>query len=69
MLLEVIGPELQSVYDDRQIEVEIVDMHFGTGPDSQSATDLDPYVLDDHLCEIEACHRASKSIFFIVSFQ
>ncbi|XP_055622084.1 protein qui-1 isoform X3 [Toxorhynchites rutilus septentrionalis] len=64
LLLEVIGPDLQSVYDDRQIEVEIVDIHFGTGSD-YTTVDLDPYVLEDHLCEIETCHRVSKSVFFM----
>ncbi|XP_055527282.1 protein qui-1 isoform X1 [Wyeomyia smithii] len=65
LLLEVIGPDLQSVYDDRQIEVEIVDIHFGTGSES-TVVELDPYVLDDHLSEIETCHRVSKSVFCIV---
>ncbi|XP_062708711.1 protein qui-1 [Aedes albopictus] len=65
LLLEVIGPDLQSVYDDRQIEVEIVDIHFGTGSGC-TVVDLDPYVLDDHLYEIETCHRVSKSVFLIV---
>ncbi|KFB46917.1 AGAP004827-PA-like protein [Anopheles sinensis] len=65
-LLEVIGPDLQSLYDDRQIEVEIVDIHFGTGCDGLTAVDLDPYVLDDHLEEIETCHAVSKSVFLIV---
>lgn len=86
VLLEVIGPELQSIYDDKQIEVckasndiryhykvafvfvqiEIVDMHFGTGL-THTTVDLDPYVLFDHLREIRACYRASRSTFFIVS--
>ncbi|XP_058122559.1 protein qui-1 [Anopheles ziemanni] len=66
LLLEVIGPDLQSLYDDRQIEVEIVDIHFGTGGDGWTAVDLDPYVLDDHLEEIETCHAVSKSVFLIV---
>ncbi|XP_055611687.1 protein qui-1 isoform X2 [Uranotaenia lowii] len=65
LLLEVIGPDLQSVYDDRQIEVEIVDVHFGTGSDC-TAVDLDPYVLADHLEEIETCHRVSKSVFLVI---
>ncbi|EDS35482.1 conserved hypothetical protein [Culex quinquefasciatus] len=65
-LLEVIGPDLQSVYDDRQIEVEFVDIHFGTGSNEHGLVDLDPYVLDDHLHEIETCHRVSKSVFLIV---
>lgn len=67
ILLEIIGPELQTVFDDRQIEVEFVDMHFGTGPNSIIApSELDPYILDDHLSEVITCHRVSKSIFFIV---
>ncbi|XP_058061583.1 protein qui-1 [Anopheles bellator] len=66
LLLEVIGPDLQSLYDDRQIEVEIVDIHFGTGSDGLTAVDLDPYVLEDHLDEIETCQSVSKSIFLIV---
>lgn len=47
----------------------MVDMHFGTGPDNMDAVvDLDPYILDEHLKEIEICSKVSKSIFFIVSF-
>lgn len=43
-------------------------MHFGTGPDEmETMSELDPYVIDDHLQEIEICSRVSKSIFFIVS--
>lgn len=66
MLLEVIGPEIQILYDDRQIEIELVDMHFGTGPES-TAVDLNPNTLKDHLYEINCCRRDSKSVFFIVS--
>ncbi|XP_053677511.1 protein qui-1 [Anopheles nili] len=66
LLLEVIGPDLQSLYDDRQLEVEIVDIHFGTGSDELTAVDLDPYVVEDHLQEIETCHSVSKSVFLIV---
>ncbi|ETN64158.1 hypothetical protein AND_004106 [Anopheles darlingi] len=66
VLLEVIGPDLQSLYDDRQIEVELVDIHFGTGCDGLTAVDLDPYVLEDHLEEIETCRTVSKSVFLIV---
>lgn len=68
ILLEIIGPELQTVFDDRQIEVEFVDMHFGTGPNSIiQSSEIDPFILEDHLTEIVTCHRVSKSIFFIVS--
>lgn len=42
-------------------------MHFGTGPYQSTLTDVDPYVLDDHLAEIEVCARISKSVFFLVS--
>lgn len=42
-------------------------MHFGTGPDPDALTDMDPYILDEHLTEIEICSRFSKSIFFLVS--
>lgn len=66
MLLEVLGPELQTLYDDRQIELEFVDLHFGTGP-SESAVDVHPNRLADHLSEIACCKRESKSVFFIVS--
>lgn len=66
MLLEVVGPELQTLYDDRQIELEIVDVHFGTGP-NESAVDVDPRLLADHLSEVSSCKRESKSVFFIVS--
>lgn len=41
-------------------------MHFGSGI-NYSTVDLDPYVLHDHLTEIQTCHRVSRSIFFIVS--
>lgn len=47
-------------------QIELVDMHFGTGL-SHTTIDLDPYVLYDHLSEIRSCYRASRSIFFIVS--
>lgn len=51
------------------LQVEIIDMHFGTGPEEmETMSELDPYVIDDHLQEIEICSRVSKSVFFIVSF-
>ncbi|TMW43524.1 hypothetical protein DOY81_011396 [Sarcophaga bullata] len=65
MLLELVGPELQSLYDDRQIEIEIVDMHFGTGSLNISEVDRDPYILQDYLHEIETCAQYSKSVFFM----
>ncbi|XP_034478202.1 NACHT domain- and WD repeat-containing protein 1 [Drosophila innubila] len=65
MLLELVGPELQSLYDDRQIELEIVDMHFGTGVLDVSLVERDPYMLLDFLHEIDTCHAHSKSVFFL----
>lgn len=47
----------------------MVDMHFGTGPDNMDAVvDLDPYILQEHLKEIEICSKVSKSVYFIVSW-
>ncbi|XP_073845418.1 protein qui-1 isoform X1 [Musca autumnalis] len=65
MLLELVGPELQSMYDDRQIEIEFVDMHFGTGSLDITQVEKDPYILQDYLHEIETCHQNSKSVFFL----
>ncbi|XP_037926913.1 NACHT domain- and WD repeat-containing protein 1 isoform X3 [Hermetia illucens] len=65
MILEMIGPELQALYDDRQVEIELIDMHFGTGPDDISMVELNPCIMDDYLYEIERCDKDSKSIFFI----
>ncbi|KNC26192.1 hypothetical protein FF38_13062, partial [Lucilia cuprina] len=65
MLLELVGPELQSLYDDRQIEIEIVDMHFGTGSLDITEVEKDPYILQDYLHEIETCAQYSKSVFFM----
>ncbi|KAH8371371.1 hypothetical protein KR093_007089 [Drosophila rubida] len=65
MLLELVGPELQTLYDDRQIELEIVDMHFGTGALDVSLLERDPYMLLDCLHEIDTCHAHSKSVFFM----
>lgn len=47
-------------------QIELVDIHFGTGI-SHTTVDLDPYVVYDHLNEIRACQRTSRSVFFIVS--
>ncbi|EDW85717.1 uncharacterized protein Dwil_GK23222 [Drosophila willistoni] len=65
MLLELVGPELQSLYDDRQIELEFVDMHFGTGPLEVNQLERDPYLLEDYLHEIDICHAHTKSVFFL----
>ncbi|KRF80475.1 uncharacterized protein Dvir_GJ22444, isoform E [Drosophila virilis] len=65
MLLELVGPELQTLYDDRQIELEIVDMHFGTGALDVTLLERDPYMQQDLLHEIDTCHAHSKSVFFL----
>ncbi|XP_016940916.3 protein qui-1 isoform X1 [Drosophila suzukii] len=66
MLLELVGPELQSLYDDRQIELEFVDMHFGTGDLEVNQLERDPYLIHDYLHEIDTCHAHTKSVFFMV---
>ncbi|XP_032571228.1 NACHT domain- and WD repeat-containing protein 1 isoform X1 [Drosophila sechellia] len=66
MLLELVGPELQSLYDDRQIELEFVDMHFGTGDLEVHQLERDPYLIHDYLHEIDTCHAHTKSVFFMV---
>lgn len=81
--MEVIGPELQSIYDDRQIEVrhetfarqiyslfnpQIEFVDMHFGTGlTHTSIDLDPYVLYDHLHEIRTCFRVSRSACFIVS--
>nr|XP_043066337.1 uncharacterized protein LOC108122468 isoform X3 [Drosophila bipectinata] len=66
MLLELVGPELQTLYDDRQIELEFVDMHFGTGCLEVNQLERDPYMIHDYLHEIDICHAHTKSVFFMV---
>lgn len=45
-------------------QVELVDMHFGTGSDTLQ----DPYRFADQLAEIHHCHQVSRGCFFMVSF-
>lgn len=45
-------------------QVELVDMHFGTGSDTLQ----DPYRFADQLAEIRHCHQVSRGCFFMVSF-
>lgn len=49
------------------LQIEFVDMHFGTGT-THTTIDLDPYVIFDHLSEIKNCSKASRSVFFIVRY-
>ncbi|XP_069684220.1 protein qui-1 [Periplaneta americana] len=60
-LLEVVGPELQSQYDQLGLEVELVDMHYGTEADPA----YDAPLFEDHLHEIRECHRVSRGCFFL----
>lgn len=47
------------------MQLEIVDMHFGTGALEVTQLDRDPYMLADYLHEIDTCHAHSKSVFFL----
>lgn len=61
---------IQSHYfaiDSRGAQIEFVDMHFGSGPSARCQSEFDPYIVDDHLREIQVCSKVSKSVFFIVS--
>ncbi|XP_011694905.1 PREDICTED: uncharacterized protein LOC105454173 [Wasmannia auropunctata] len=61
-LLEVVGPELQSIYDDMGIEVLLVDMQYGAGDDP----DADPHLAEYFLEEISASHRHSRGCFLLL---
>ncbi|XP_068081226.1 protein qui-1 [Anabrus simplex] len=60
-LLEVVGPDLQSQYDNIGLEVELVDMHYGSAVDAA----YDAPLFQDHLHEIRECHRVSRGCFFL----
>ncbi|XP_034933773.1 NACHT domain- and WD repeat-containing protein 1 [Chelonus insularis] len=62
LLLESIGPELQSIYDDMGIEVLLVDMQYGTSRNPDS----DPHLAELFLEEINASHRHSRGCFFLL---
>ncbi|KAK6620990.1 hypothetical protein RUM43_011293 [Polyplax serrata] len=61
-LLETVGPDLHSQLDALGIEVEMADIHYGTGYDS--AFDVD--ILKCHLSEIDHCFQISRGCFFMV---
>jgi hypothetical protein len=61
LLLEYVGPELQTIFDEQKIEVELVDMHFGA---SEKDT-FDAKLFEDHLNEIRMCHKLSRGCFFL----
>ncbi|XP_037299409.1 uncharacterized protein LOC115450836 [Manduca sexta] len=60
-ILEMVGPELQSTYDDRYIEIEFVDMHYGT----DGGDETNPALLRYHLDEIRCCNQTSKAGYFL----
>ncbi|XP_048484798.1 protein qui-1 [Plutella xylostella] len=60
-ILELVGPELQATYDDRYIEIEFVDMHYGT----DGGDETNPALLRHHLNELRCCHRTSKAGYFL----
>ncbi|XP_076262611.1 NACHT domain- and WD repeat-containing protein 1 isoform X1 [Rhynchophorus ferrugineus] len=61
ILLENIGPELHSVFEDHHIEIELVDMHYGA--DNKEL--YDPWTFQDHLHDIRNCHKVSRGCFFL----
>lgn len=60
-ILEMVGPELQSTYDDRYIEIEFVDMHYGT----DGGDETNPALLRHYLEEIRCCNLTSKAGYFL----
>ncbi|XP_060801152.1 protein qui-1 [Amyelois transitella] len=60
-ILEMVGPELQSTYDDRYIEVDFVDMHYGT----DGGDEANPALLRYYLQEIKCCSHTSKAGYFL----
>nr|KAF7439186.1 hypothetical protein H0235_001577 [Vespula pensylvanica] len=74
-LLEVVGPELQSIYDDMGIEMNkfpvgntlhysvlLVDMQYGTSKNP----DTNPRLAEFFLEEINASHRHSRGCFLLL---
>ncbi|KAJ2938260.1 hypothetical protein O0L34_g17601 [Tuta absoluta] len=60
-ILEMVGPELHATYEDRCIEIEFVDMHYGT----DGGDETNPTLLRYHLEEIRCCNRSSKAGYFL----
>uniref|UniRef100_A0A8D9ERW0 Uncharacterized WD repeat-containing protein alr3466 n=1 Tax=Cacopsylla melanoneura TaxID=428564 RepID=A0A8D9ERW0_9HEMI len=61
ILLENIGPELQSTYDSTGLEIEIVDMNYGTEFNPMS----DPLLFSNSLNDISQCQNVSRGCFFL----
>ncbi|EEB20232.1 conserved hypothetical protein [Pediculus humanus corporis] len=61
-LLEVVGPDLHTQLDALGIEVEMVDIHYGTGTYDSA---YDSNTLKYHLNEIDNCYQVSRGCFFM----
>ena len=61
-LLELVGPELQSIYDDMGIEVLLVDMHYATNVNP----DRNPFLAEHFFDEINAAYRHSRGCFLLL---
>lgn len=62
-LLEVIGPDLHNQLDSLGIEVEMVDIHYGT----QYNAAFDSELLEFQKKEIHHCFQVSRGCFLMVS--
>ncbi|XP_017765803.1 PREDICTED: NACHT domain- and WD repeat-containing protein 1 [Eufriesea mexicana] len=61
-LLELVGPELQSIYDDMGIEVLLVDMQYATDENP----DRNPFLAEYFFDEIHAAYQHSRGCFFVL---
>ncbi|XP_076684288.1 protein qui-1 [Andrena cerasifolii] len=61
-LLELVGPELQSIYDDMGIEVLLVDMQYATNVNP----DRNPFLAEHFLDEIRAAYQHSRGCFLLL---
>ncbi|XP_076636558.1 NACHT domain- and WD repeat-containing protein 1 [Colletes latitarsis] len=61
-LLEFVGPELQSIYDDMGIEVLLVDMQYATNVNP----DRNPYLAEYFFNEIHAAYQHSRGCFLLL---
>ncbi|KAL4131074.1 hypothetical protein QTP88_008425 [Uroleucon formosanum] len=60
-ILENVGPDLQNMYDSTGLEVEFVDMHYGSELDPMK----NPFLFAEHLDEIRNCRKVSRGCFFL----
>lgn len=61
-LLELVGPELQSIYDDMGIEVLLVDMQYATNVNP----DQNPFLAEHFFDEIHAAYQHSRGCFLLL---